>query len=346
MKASKYNFFAYTPGGERVAFNGISCSLAKMDDDHFNEYRLIESGEEDKSTLSGEEKKKIHQALLKGGFIFPDDSLDEIDAISFGYNRGKYADGLLNLTIAPTMDCNFNCFYCYEKWKKQRDKSYMNQGTEKELIHFADSFLAGKKKLSVSWYGGEPLLAIDNIYRLSESFLNLCDRKNCDYESDIITNGYHLNQHVVDNLVEYKVRSAQITIDGPKEIHDSRRCDVEKGESFEIIMDNIGYAKKFMNVVIRINVDKKNCDQVEAFLDYLKDNNLTDNIGVYMGRVYDCKQEPVSRHHNLLFESKEFFKKRKEILSKAILEKKMGWIGPYPSPLVLPCGAVNINTLI
>ncbi|MCK4762293.1 MAG: SPASM domain-containing protein [Candidatus Aminicenantes bacterium] len=346
MKVSKYNFFAHTSDGERIAFNGISCSLAKIDDDHFNEYKLIESGEENKSRLSDEKKRKIHQALLKGGFIYPADSLDEIEGISFGYNKSKYADGLLNLTIAPTMDCNFNCYYCYEKWKKQRDKTYMNRDTENGLIKFADLFLANKRKLSVSWYGGEPLLALDSIYRLSESFIKLCEKKKCGYDSDIITNGYHLKPEVVDNLIKYKVRSAQITIDGPKDIHDSRRYDIEKGESFETIMENIAYAKKFMNVIIRINVDKKNSHRVEEFLDYLVGSNLTENIGVYMGRVYDCKQDPLSKHHNLLYESKEFFQKRKEILSKAILEKKLGWIGPYPSPLVLPCGAVNINTFV
>ena len=51
MKASKYNFFTAASEGKRIAFNGVSCALAEIDEEYFHEYGLIERGEESKSTL-------------------------------------------------------------------------------------------------------------------------------------------------------------------------------------------------------------------------------------------------------------------------------------------------------
>ncbi len=126
MKHSNFNFFPVTKSGKRIAFNAVTCALATIDDEHFHEYMLIENGEEEKSTLSEERKKEIRQALLMGGFIYNDNAIDEIDIISFSYNKKKYSEEILNLTIAPTMDCNFNCYYCYEKKINKNKKSYMS----------------------------------------------------------------------------------------------------------------------------------------------------------------------------------------------------------------------------
>lgn len=344
MRASKYNFFSYTSNGERIIFNALSSALAKIDDKHYKEYKLIEAGEEDKSLLSPEEIKEIHEPLLKGRFIYPDDALDEKEFIGYSYNKSKYSDIQFNLTIAPTTACNFDCYYCYEKWMKIKRNSYLTEKIEKEILKFVEFNLNNKKYLSVSWYGGEPLLAVDNIYRMSKSLIDLCKDKDCNYSSSIVTNGYLFNKDVVDRLAELKVRSAQITIDGPKEIHDRRRFDKKKGPSFDIIMKNIEYAKKFMNIDIRINIDRENSEELEPFLDYLKDKIHTGNVGVYLGRVSDCNQDLNKEYANLLLESKEYFIKRKEILNKAIIKKKINWIGEYPSPKIIPCGAVNINT--
>lgn len=343
MKASKYNFFTAATEGKRIAFNGVSCALARIDEEHFHEYGLIERGEEGKSTLEPIKKKEIYQALERGGFILADESLDEIDFFSFAYNKKKYSDEVLNLTIAPTLDCNFNCYYCYEK-KVKKSKAYMSAKTQEELIQFIGFYLKGRRDLAISWYGGEPLLAIDTIFSLSGHFLALCKEKDCRYESSIITNGFLLSKETVDRLAQCKITHAQVTIDGPQDIHDARRQAPGHTGTFDTIMKNIDYARKFMTISLRVNVDKNNVETVGELLDYLKENGLTDNIGVYMGRVVDCHKDFSRQQMNLLLEQEEYFQKMKEVFKKAIMEKNIVWFGPYPSPRVLPCGAVNVGT--
>jgi uncharacterized protein len=72
------------------------------------------------------------------------------------------------------------------------------------------------------WYGGEPLLAIDTIDYLTQEFLKLCGDK-VKYTAAMVTNGYNLNKDNVNRLKKLKVKRVQITIDGPKIIHDERR---------------------------------------------------------------------------------------------------------------------------
>lgn len=344
MKSSRYNFLSQTDKGEKLIFNALSGALATIDEVHLRELSLIEGNEEKKSTLSEEERINIYQPLLKGGFIYPDDFPDELDLISFNYDRGKYASEYMNLTIAPTMDCNFNCYYCYEKWRNAKAGFPMSEETENAVIKFIDFNMVNKKYLSVTWYGGEPLLALDNIWRLSLAFLDICKRRNCEYSAAIVTNGYFLDKKAVDGLVRLKVKSAQVTIDGLKEVHDSRRFDVKNGPSFDVIMRNIEYAKKYMDIVIRMNVDRQNIDDIESFLNYLKERVLDDNCGVYMGRVLDCSDALISRDTRLLLDSAEYLIKEKEIMTKVIDNQKIKHFGSYPAPLVLPCGSININT--
>ena len=47
---------------------------------------------------------------------------------------------------------------------------------------------------------------------------------NLDYQADMITNGYLLTEKVVAMLPSLSISSLQITINGMKAVHDSRRC--------------------------------------------------------------------------------------------------------------------------
>jgi len=58
--------------------------------------------------------------LINTQFIVPDD-YDELKAYNDLIETNKSSDWL-SLTIAVTMDCNFNCYYCYEKDYRRHGK--------------------------------------------------------------------------------------------------------------------------------------------------------------------------------------------------------------------------------
>ena len=61
----------------------------------------------------------------------------------------------LHLVVLPTEACNFRCFYCYEDFKLARMREDVVRGLERLLEARAPSL----EHLSISWFGGEPLLA-------------------------------------------------------------------------------------------------------------------------------------------------------------------------------------------
>ncbi len=73
--------------------------------------------------------------------------------------------GGVGLTICTTMGCNFDCPYCFENHKAGK----MSAEVQDDVVALAERMLdaAQRKALSVTWFGGEPLLAPDVIEALS-----------------------------------------------------------------------------------------------------------------------------------------------------------------------------------
>ena len=139
------------------------------------------------------------------------DVYDELTDLYTKRNAQKYSINSLGLTIAPTLACNFKCIYCYETSKP----GVMNQVTMDTLIDFVRFEADNLTNLSVSWYGGEPLISKDIVYYLSEQLIDICEQKGVEYEAFMISNGSLIDDEVVKKLVKYRVRGIQITIDGP-----------------------------------------------------------------------------------------------------------------------------------
>jgi uncharacterized protein len=159
----------------------------------------------------------------------------------------------------------------------------------------------------------------------------------------MITNGFYLDKEIVDTLVKYKLAEAQITLDGPAQEHDKRRYDKKEGPSFDRIIRNIKYAKDFIRIIIRTNLDKENIDRFDELVKFFQDNNLTDNISIYPGRTCDAELDMGARK-DALFKPDDYYEKEKKIMLAAIKENKKCLSQPYPNPSVIPCGAVNFNT--
>ena len=64
---------------------------------------------------------------------------------------------VLHLILMPTEACNFRCTYCYEDFRYKR--------MDQEVIHGVKRYLSRRvaelDALTLSWFGGEPLLARD-----------------------------------------------------------------------------------------------------------------------------------------------------------------------------------------
>ena len=227
MKKSKYNIIKKI-GDSNIAFNAMTCALAEVNDDFLAIMSDIDSGNFNSTNYDQE----LISNMKHGGYII-DDDIDEIERIKFFRNYEKYKDTGLALTIAPTLECNFKCIYCYETPKK----GFMSDVVQNSLIKMIKRKVdTGIDNLAITWYGGEPMMAKGVIYNLSERILSICNEKNVQYDAFIITNASLMNDDDIQKLKKYHVSGAQITIDGPPDVHNSRRINKSGKSSFETLV--------------------------------------------------------------------------------------------------------------
>lgn len=231
LKESAYNFIYDDLGKDQIVFyNSRTGALAVVHEDQYKQYKgFQEKGKEI-------EDAEFLKNLLKCGYLLPAE-VDEKFLIKTNMMQGRYNKNLLSLTIAPTMACNFRCIYCFEKG--HYGNSLMDGETQIALMNFIKSHLDGVKNINVTWFGGEPLLGMSVIESLSEQIIALCEEKELQYQAGIITNGYLLTPENAEKLKKYNVRYAQVTVDGPKEIHNERRPTVNGQGTYDVIMNNL-----------------------------------------------------------------------------------------------------------
>lgn len=160
----------------------------------------------------------------------------------------NFGGKLRHLVIEVTKSCNLRCAYCPLFFQESHNnKSSCSEPTsiKTETIDSAIDFLMRNSyRISddlprmLSFYGGEPLLFFDKIKYAVAAMRKVEDSPT--YLS-ITTNGVLLEKNVVDYLVENNIK-IQVSLDGPKCIHDRYRKTKAGSETFDIIHRNLSYA--------------------------------------------------------------------------------------------------------
>lgn len=266
FKKSFYNFELMSAEDDRIMlYNSRTNAFGIMDEDTKKVYDSVD--EIDSNALENTSLKEKLNTLLNHGYIIPDE-VNELDVLKLRTRIEKFNTDSLSFTIAPTMDCNMACPYCYEAGSAQ---SYMNESVQEVLYDFVIKSLekCNSKRLGITWYGGEPLLAKDAILNLSKKFIEYCEASDIQYDSAIITNGYLLNNATARMLADdCKVKRAQITVDGLPEIHNTRRILKSGEKSFDTIVNNIADCKDILRIHVRVNVDNDNSHNLKDLWNY------------------------------------------------------------------------------
>lgn len=174
---------------------------------------------------------------------------------------------MLHLILFPTEACNCRCVYCYETYRHGRMDTATITGV-KNLLH---ARIPELDHLHVSWFGGEPLLALDIIEELSEHIhQEIADTPGCHFQADVTTNAYLLSLPTFTRLSRCKVGLYQISFDGPQELHDQKRILADGGGTFDRIWSNLLALKETnddVSFLIRLHLDRVNYPHLYAFLD-------------------------------------------------------------------------------
>ncbi|AUG99806.1 radical SAM protein [Prodigiosinella confusarubida] len=175
-------------------------------------------------------------------------------------------DRYLELTIMPTEQCNFRCVYCYEDFAIGNMRNEVADSINK----FVDNALPRLRKLNILWFGGEPLLALRQITKISSHIKYSAKQNNVEYTSSMTTNGYYLTLKNLTALVNLNITSYQITLDGYAEYHDKMRKKSNGKGSFQTIWHNLMEARRStlnFNIILRVHYSPDNIHQTITLIE-------------------------------------------------------------------------------
>ncbi|OSA77077.1 hypothetical protein B2H86_02740 [Clostridium botulinum] len=343
FKFSKYNH-KIKLNGDIYLYNALTGGFGKVEK---NNIEYINNCNFNEDTIPNDiyKDEKFISSLIEGGFIVYKD-LDEINLINTIHNTSRFGNkSSLGITLLPTTNCNFRCTYCFEKYNNYPNKIMSAKIIDKTL-KFIDDNLENNASLTISWFGGEPLLEFGTIKKMQSEINNMASKRNVTVSSGIITNGYLLTEDISNQLVKLGITTAQITLDGSKEFHNKKRKLKNGMGTYDKIISNILKANSNLHIPIRINIDKNNIDNMDMFLDSLKESGICDkkNVFIYFAivRDYDTSKSCISPN---CFNVKEF---SNEELKLYRLAYKKGIHNARISinPNIPSCGAVSPNTFV
>ena len=288
MYWSKYNILSKSEKYGFLLFNTMSLAFIRINEQDIDMWKKL------RETPDSYTNFQNYDFLIKAR-ILVDNQEDDLNVYLADVLKNRYNSSDMALTILPTRGCNFGCIYCYEQ---DRPNVLMNEQTEKAIVKFVCSN-SNLKRLSVVWYGGEPLLNFDSMVRLTKMFKQL----NIEYSAKIVSNGYLLTKEKADLMKDLAIRNIQITFDGSEEIHNQRRFLLGGQPTYHKIMDNLKYLlsiNKEITIDIRTNIDRRNKDDYNKFYQDFKSEINDERVTMYPGFVSDLlSSECVSPEFNI-----------------------------------------------
>jgi len=122
----------------------------------------------------------------------------------------------------------------------QTDKKCMNLATLKATVDF---FCCQQSEVEFIWHGGEPLLAGIEFYRKAVEYQLEWKQRNRSISNFVQTNATLLNSEWADFFSENNFLVG-VSLDGPKEFHDSYRLYPSKKGSHNEVMNGIELLRK------------------------------------------------------------------------------------------------------
>lgn len=222
-------------------------------------------------------------------FVVPEDCNDKeyADLVKWVLRTKRpKTENIMGYTIFTTTDCNARCFYCFEMG---RSRIPMSCETAEKLVQYIKNH-SGGNKVSIRWFGGEPLYNAEAI----DVICNGLRAEGVEFKSTMVSNGYLFDADVVRKAADvWNLKHVQITLDGTEAVYNKVKAFVYKqGSAYQRVMESIAHlVDAEITVTIRLNMDMHNAENLLE---------LVDELGQRFGKI---KYLRVYAHH--LFKGNE-----------------------------------------
>lgn len=225
-------------------------------------------------------------ALVRLGAIVSA-TTDEMEVLRHQVKTAINDQTTVGFVIAPTLSCNCDCHYCFEKDVRHTSDNLSAQ----DIISFIKTKAEGKESLTIQWFGGEPLQSIDLLECVSKEISRYCNEAGMSFAFNLVTNGVLLTNSVAERLDGCNVRKVQVTLEGNKSLHDKIRVTKNRGATFSSIIENINHCGNILDISIRVHVAPYNIESVEQLINELGEIGLGRKIKeIYFSPLFDFKR--------------------------------------------------------
>ncbi len=211
------------------------------------------------------------------------------EARRYAAAKEKFAEGQkddeVQLFFVPSYACNFGCSYCFQD-EYAPQKTHDPDAVIDAFFSYVDDTFAGRRKY-VTLFGGEPLLDTPKNRHVVEKLIEGTKARGLDLA--IITNGYSLESYV-PLLQTGRIREVQVTLDGPRAMHDQRRSLKGGGPTFDRVVEGINAALEGgLTVNLRAVLDKENLGGFGELAHFAIAQGWTENrrFKTQVGRNYE-----------------------------------------------------------
>lgn len=336
LRWSRFNIVVPTEGtnGQKVlVFNTLTRNLITIKQAAFEAVQ--------QSTRASTATDDPAVAQLKRLGILVEEDLDEIAYMKFCVNRWKYGSNTLGVFASFASQCNFRCIYCYQDFRPDSGQLLSRENWER-LFRFLKKKVSASRVsvIGVVLFGGEPLL---NPELINQAVLDLrtFEAIGVKVAITLITNG-SLLEGMALGLGDH-LDGIQVTLDGPKKVHDLRRPYSDNRGSYDDVRRNLeGAAERFPGKVsLRINVDDHTTEYVPELLRDLASRGMQRRIaGIDVVAEYSSQQDIARRG----CESKVTQSVTERIAQTLLQAAKSGW-KLHKKFVVGPCNFCCANSI-
>ena len=313
---------------KRLLFATRTADLHLIDD---ASWRKIESGDLDSLPAA------LLSDLIAAELVVQREE-DELKTVLGRNDQAVRDDDVYTMVIQPTAFCQLGCGYCGQ----EHSSKWLSPEHQNDLIEYIRRQLSSKtfRHITVSWFGAEPLSGLSVMRALTPRLKQLAAELDCTYDSSMTTNGLALTGKVATELVkEHSLRFVTISLDGTREFHDKRRPTKSGAGTFDAIFANVvALASRDdlkVDIKIRANVDRRNCDSVIPLLQLMAGAGIQQRIKFYVAPIHSWGNDA----HQLALSPAEFAAREVEWFAEMIRLKFRVGLLPTLQPIV--CLAVQ-----
>ncbi len=253
MRLSCFNHYVdgYPEPGSTLIHNTLSGGFVVVDAETLAALHKADGG----AQLSPDERELVDDPDLRDpdvGVVVESREAEEAEFQAW-FERKRSRKTQLEALISINLACNFECPYCSQAGILDGTvmKADVADRTADWLVDRA--LETGVGGIYLAFCGGEPLLHPERIARIARRIRERALPAGLTFSFMAITNGYFLDQKVLDLLVPLGFEQAEVTIDGDESTHKLTRVSKKGEDTFARIFDNVIAASKRLRIYINGN---------------------------------------------------------------------------------------------